>query len=84
MGTEFAMALSIIDANQTNGDNEPSKDEENDFEKSCKKVSMVILGMISVVQIVTTSLFLIQSRNLKEIKRLPKAIIIMATMSIVN
>ena len=47
----------------------------------CEIVYAVLQGVMTVLQIITISLFLIRSRKVKEINWLPKVVIIMSTIS---
>ena len=47
----------------------------------CEIVNAVLLGVMTVSQIVITTLFMVKSKTIKEIKCLPKLMIVMATIS---
>ena len=47
----------------------------------CELVNAVLTGVITVIQIGTTSLFYSRTRKLREINWLPKAMMMMATLS---
>ena len=66
-------------ASEPDNDNFDPDDEVKSFEKFLEKICCPFDQVIAIAQVITTTLFLYKARKHKEIKILPKVMIVMAT-----
>ena len=78
MGVSLAYRLGMLSADQNEGDSTTTDQARFRLQVILETVFCPFFQTIGTAQIVTTSLFLYKTRNHKEIKLLPKIMMIMA------
>ena len=67
-------------ASEPDNDNTDADNEIESFEKFLEYICCPFYQVIAIAQVITTALFLYKARKHKEIKILPKVMIVMATL----